>query len=95
MSAAVAVCGSLAILALSLAAGLEVGRVAWGTGDWIGRFSSGWAAAFAVFAFGVGILNLTVLVGLWRPERLAEALGRLSPRLTGLRSLRRPAVVLR
>jgi len=94
MSAAVAVCGSLAILALSLAAGLEVGRVAWGTGDWIGRFSSGWAAAFAVFAFGVGILNLTVLVGLWRPERLAEALGRLSPRLTGLRSLRRPAVVL-
>ncbi len=91
---AAAACASFAILALSLAAGLDAGRLAWGTGDWFGRFSPGGAAAFALFALGVGILNLAVLVGLWMPEGLSAALGRLSLRFSWLSPLRRPVVLL-
>ncbi len=92
MSAAAALCASLAILGLSLAAGLEVGRVAWGTGDWIGRFSAGWAVAFGSFALAVAVLNLAVLLGLWKPERLCAGLGWFSERLSHLRPLRWPVV---
>jgi hypothetical protein len=92
MRVAAALCASLAILGLSLAAGLEVGRVAWGTGDWIGRISASWAVAFGLFASSVGVLNLAALTGLWKPASLSAALGWLADRLSGLRPLRWPAV---
>lgn len=94
MAVALAFLGSLAILGLSLAAGLEVGRAAWGTGDWIGRFSLGWAVGFAAFALAVGLLNLAVLAALWRPAGLRDVLGRLGRRLTRASPLRRPAMVV-
>jgi len=87
-----AVVVSLAILALCLAAGLEVGRAAWGTGDWIGRMSAGWAAAFAAFAAGVAAFIVLALLAVWRPERLAQALDRISRSLAKVKALRWAAV---
>jgi hypothetical protein len=91
--AAAALCATMAILGLSLAAGLDVGRVAWGSGDWIGRISLNWAVAFGLFALGVGILNLAVLFGVWKPDKLLAVLDGLSRRLFRFRFLRWPIVV--
>ncbi len=86
-----AVSGTVAILGLSFAAGIDVGRAAWGTGDWIGRFSLSWGLGFLAFALVVLLVNLLVLSAIWLPGRLGEALLKTGQGLSRLEALRVPA----
>ncbi|RJP51311.1 MAG: hypothetical protein C4583_09070 [Anaerolineaceae bacterium] len=81
----------LAILlsaALLVQACIELNRVAWGTGMWLGEYSPKWAIGF----FGFILLSLglfaSILTLLWSPRRLdpaRDALTRLRARLGFLR----------
>lgn len=93
MRTLIAVSGTVAILGLSLAAGIDVGRAAWGTGDWIGRFSPSWALGFLAFALVVFSVNLLVLSALWCPARLVETLLNAGQRLSRLKAFGLPATI--
>jgi hypothetical protein len=74
--------------ALLIQACLELNRVAWGTGVWLGEYSPKWAFGF----FGFVLLSLglfaSILTLLWSPRRLdpaRDALLRLRSRLGFLR----------
>lgn len=71
-----AVSATVAILVLSLAAGVEVGRVAWGTGDWLGGFSLSWGLGFAAAVLVVGLVDLLALAAIWAPTQVVGVLNR-------------------
>jgi hypothetical protein len=55
---------------LLTSASLELNRVAWGTGEWVGEYSPKWAIGFFGFVIvSLGILALT-LTWAWFPRRL-------------------------
>ena len=83
---------TLVVLGLMVAAGLEFGRLAWGTGDWIGRFSQAWAWSFGAFALACAILTLVALLALWRPTAAVSMLQAIGPRLAPVSFLRWPVV---
>lgn len=61
---------SLLAATLLIGASLEINRVAWGTGIWLGEYSSKWAVGFFAFVlamFGLYALTLTVV---WSPLKL-------------------------
>jgi hypothetical protein len=49
-------------LVVLLLAGLELGRIAWGSGVWLGRFSFKWALAFGIYALFAGLVLLGALL---------------------------------
>jgi hypothetical protein len=75
-------------LLLLLAAGAEVFRLSWGSGDWLGRISLKWGVALLGFLLIFAALYLVVLAALWRPDRIApleQALAAFRERLGWLR----------
>ena len=70
---------SLLSAALLMRASLEVNRVAWGTGEWIGEYSPKWAFGFFGFILAsLGLFALT-LTWAWSPRKLDSAAGRFGP----------------
>ena len=48
---------------------MEVYQAGWGSGHWIGRFSSKWAATFLGFEILFTLMVVAVIVVLWFPQR--------------------------
>jgi hypothetical protein len=73
----------LAALLLTQAC-IEMNRVAWGTGVWLGEYSLKWALGFFAFALTMLALFALTLTMLWSPRRLdstRDGLARLRTRL--------------
>jgi len=72
----------LIIIALSTtlltAAGYEFYNITWGTGVWLGQFSLKWGVAFFLFiVFAVAVLQ-SIILTLWRNERILSVGARLA-----------------
>jgi hypothetical protein len=78
---------SLLSAALLTGACLEMNRVAWGTGVWLGEYSSKWAVGFFGFALTSLALFALILTAAWSPRKLdfaRDGLIRLRARLGSL-----------
>ncbi|MDX1436173.1 MAG: hypothetical protein R3335_05140 [Anaerolineales bacterium] len=67
-----AVLFGITVVVLALA-GLELGRIAWGSGDWLGRFSFKWALAFGAYALFAGLAVLGMMALFWGSVRAERA----------------------
>ena len=79
---------SLLAAAVLIGACLEMNRVAWGTGVWLGEFSLKWGVGFFVFVLFCLALLAFILIAAWSPlalHGLTDKLTRLRDRLGFLR----------
>ncbi len=62
----------ISLLAATLLTGacLEVNRVAWGTGVWLGEYSPKWALGFFTFVLVSLVLFALILTTIWSPGKL-------------------------
>jgi hypothetical protein len=87
------VAGGAMLAALLLFAGIEFGRIAWGTGVWVGRFSFKWGLAFGLFALFCILVMAGMIVLLWRPEKTRLLTAAMLGLRAGMRWLRWPLAV--
>ena len=86
--------GTALCFTLLLVAGLDFGRIAWGTGQWVGQFSLKWGLAFAAFSLTCGLALLGMLVLLWAPQRASPAFKALIRLRAWLRWITYPLAIL-
>ncbi len=63
-------------------AGSEFHNIAWGTGSWLGGYSSRWFLLFSIFIFLCLSIFMSSILFTWQPERFAN----FSPRLVIIRN---------
>ena len=87
--------GAALLGALLLLGGVDILRAGSGTGDVLGRFSSGWAAAIAIYSLLAALAGILCLRALLSPPEVTERIfGRMENGASTLRGGRWPLIVV-